>query len=140
MFKRIDFISTLDFRRKAWLALAYSCAGAGATGVIMPLLPTTPFLLLAVYAAGRSSPILRWRLYRHPRYGYALRAWQRQGAIPLQAKVVAVALIASSWLTLWLLGSAPALLMALAVFFVVILAFILSRPSPRPRLHREPST
>lgn len=130
-------MNTLDLRRRAWLALAYSCVGVGATGVVVPLLPTTPFLLLAVYAAGRSSPRLRWRLYRHPRYGPALRAWQRQRAIPARAKWIAVGLISASWLTLWLLGSAPALLLGLALFFMVILTFILSRPSPQPQLPRR---
>jgi uncharacterized protein len=133
-------MTTLDLRRRAWLMLAYSCVGLGATGVIVPLLPTTPFLLLAVYAAGRSSPRLRWRLYRHRSYGPALRAWQRQRAIPARAKALAVALIGSSWLMLWLLDSAPALLLGLGLFFVALLAFILSRPAPRPTLHREPST
>ncbi|TVR96040.1 MAG: DUF454 domain-containing protein, partial [Wenzhouxiangellaceae bacterium] len=116
-------------RRGLWLCLAYGCVGLGAAGVVVPLLPTTPFLLLALYAAGRSSPHLRWRLLRHPRYGASLRAWQRHRAIPVRAKLIACVLIAASWLTLWALGSSPPVLLGISLLFVVVLGFILSRPS-----------
>ena len=117
-------------RRAAWLTVAYASLGLGTAGVVVPLLPTTPFLLLAVYAAGRSSPRLRWRLYRHPRYGPSLRAWHRQRAIPRQAKITALALIALSWITLWLGGASLVLLTVLAAFFAVLITFILTRPTP----------
>lgn len=120
---------TARLSRGPWLCLAYACVGIGAAGVVVPLLPTTPFLLLALYAAGRSSPRLRWRLLRHPRYGPALRAWQRHRAIHFRAKLVACALIAASWLTLWLIGARPALMLGVSLLFLAVLAFILSRPS-----------
>ena len=116
-------------RRGLWLCLAYGCVGLGTAGVVVPLLPTTPFLLLALYAAGRSSPRLRWRLLRHPRYGPSLRAWQRHRAIPVRAKLIACALIAASWLTLWVVGSSPTVMLGVSLLFVIVLSFILSRPS-----------
>jgi uncharacterized protein len=112
-----------------YLLLAYGCVGFGAAGVVVPLLPTTPFLLVAAWAATRSSPKLRWWLYRHPRYGVSIRAWQRHRAIPVAAKSTACALLAFSWLTLWLLGIDLRLLAALTVFFLLVATFIITRPS-----------
>lgn len=112
-----------------YLVLAYGCVGFGAAGVVVPLLPTTPFLLLAAWAATRSSPRLRWWLYRHPRYGPSIRAWQRHRAIPVAAKTTACALLALSWATLWLLGMDARILAGLTVFFLLIASFILTRPS-----------
>lgn len=115
--------------RYAYLALAYGCAGCGVVGVFVPLLPTTPFLLVAVWAAARSSPRLRWWLYRHPRYGPPIRAWQRHRAIPVRARAMACGLLLLSWAVLWLLGTDARILAGVTIFFLVVAAFVLSRPS-----------
>jgi uncharacterized protein len=112
-----------------YLLLAYGCVGAGAAGVVVPLLPTTPFLLVAAWAATRSSPRLRWWLYRHPRYGPSIRAWQRHRAVPATAKLTACGLLLFSWITLWLLGMDARILAGLTLFFLVVATFILTRPS-----------
>src|SRR5690606_41134853 len=62
-------------------------AGAGAVGLalagtVLPLLPTTPFLLVAAWAFARSSPRLDAWLHAHPRLGPPLAAWQARRAIP----------------------------------------------------------
>ncbi len=112
-----------------YMMLAYGCVGFGAAGVVVPLLPTTPFLLVAAWAATRSSPRLRWWLYRHPRYGPSIRAWQRHRAIPAAAKLTACILLAFSWVTLWVLGLDRLVLTGLTVFFLAVASFILTRPS-----------
>jgi uncharacterized protein len=112
-----------------YMLLAYGCVGFGAAGVIVPLLPTTPFLLVAAWAATRSSPRLRWWLYRHPRYGPSIRAWQRHRAIPVAAKLTACLLLAFSWITLWVLGLDGRILAGLTAFFLAVASFILTRPS-----------
>jgi len=112
-----------------YLMLAYVCVGFGAAGVVVPLLPTTPFLLVAAWAATRSSPRLRWWLYRHPRYGPSIRAWQRHRAIPVAAKLTACLLLVFSWVTLWMLGMDGRILAGLTVFFLAVATFILTRPS-----------
>lgn len=117
-----------------WLlrALAGVCIGLGAVGVVLPGLPTTPFLLVAAWAAGKSSPALRRRLRAHPRFGPALVAWQDHGAIPRRAKWLAVALMAASWIMLWfsiehrgVIGLVGAMLAAMAIF-------LFTRPEPQP--------
>ncbi|QOC22945.1 YbaN family protein [Wenzhouxiangella sp. AB-CW3] len=123
-----------------YMMLAYACVGVGGIGVVVPLLPTTPFLLVAAWAATRSSPRLRWWLYRHPRYGPSIRAWQRHRAIPAGAKLTACLLLALSWITLWVLGIDGRILAGLTLFFMAVATFILSRPSlPATRTASAPT-
>jgi len=118
--------------RMMWLGLAYTAVGLGAVGAVLPVMPTTPFLLVALWAGARSSPRLRYRLYRHPRYGATLRAWHRHGVVPASAKWAACSLMALSALMLWL-GDAPAfVLTAVGGLFALVTAFILTRPSTPP--------
>lgn len=69
----------------------------GVVGIIVPLLPTTPFLLLSAALFFRSSPRLHSWLYRQPALGPYIRNFREHKAIPLRAKVVSVLLV---WSTL----------------------------------------
>ena len=71
-----------------WLAVAL-----GTLGVFLPLLPTTPFILLAAWCFARSSPRFHhWLLYRSWFGGY-LRHWQQYRAMPPGAKPRAIVMI-----------------------------------------------
>ena len=69
----------------------------GVVGVFLPLLPTTPFLLLAAALYFRSSPRLYDWLLTHPRLGTYIRNFRENKAIPLRVKIVSVTLV---WITL----------------------------------------
>ncbi len=69
----------------------------GVAGIFLPLLPTTPFLLLAAWLFVRSSPRLYDWLMSHPRLGEYIRNFREERAIPLRVKIVSVSLI---WLTI----------------------------------------
>lgn len=69
----------------------------GVVGVFLPLLPTTPFLLLAAALYFRSSPRLYDWLLAHPRLGTYIRNFRENKAIPLRVKIVSVTLV---WMTL----------------------------------------
>ena len=69
----------------------------GVAGVFLPLLPTTPFLLLAAALYFRSSPRLYEWLLSHPRLGSYIRNFREHKAIPLRVKIVSVTLV---WVTL----------------------------------------
>ncbi|WP_404377798.1 YbaN family protein [Vreelandella aquamarina] len=113
----------------AWNVLAFLSIGLGVAGIALPLLPTTPFLLLAFWAATKGSPRLANWLYYHPQLGLYLQAWHTQRAVPKRAKLTAVVLLIVSWLTLLLSGASALLLGMLALLFALVGAFILTRPA-----------
>ena len=69
----------------------------GLVGIFVPLLPTTPFLLLAAALWVRSSPRLYDWLLAHRRLGPYIRQFRENRAIPLRAKIYSVTLL---WATL----------------------------------------
>ena len=82
-------------------ALAWLFTGLALVGVVVPGLPTFPFLLLAAWAAARGSRRLHDWLYAHPRFGPDLRRWRDRRAISRRAKVWALALLALSFAIMW---------------------------------------
>ena len=119
--------------RPFYLGLAYLCTAIGAVGVVMPLLPTTPFLLVAVWAGFRGSPRLARRILRNPQFGPIIRAWHRERAIPPRAKGVACGLLAASWITLYLTGTRWEVMAFLTMFFAIVATFLLTRANPAAR-------
>lgn len=71
--------------------------GLAIAGIFLPLLPTTPLLLLSAALFLRSSPRLYDWLLNHPRLGPYIKNFREYRAIPLRVKVVSVSLV---WLTL----------------------------------------
>lgn len=103
--------------------------GLALAGVALPLLPTTPFLLVAAWAFARSSPRLDAWLRAHPRLGPALAAWEERRAIPLKAKAAAGFSLPASWLALWATGAPAGVAVAAGVVLLAVGAWILTRPS-----------
>lgn len=79
--------------RLFYLGFGWLSVGLGIIGIILPILPTTPFLLVAMWAFSRSSPELAEKLRNHPSAGPYIRAWQDHGAIPVLGKVLAVSMM-----------------------------------------------
>lgn len=75
--------------RASWVALGLAFVALGIVGAILPLMPTTIFLILAAACFARSSPRLEHWLLDHARFGPALRAWRAERAIPSRAKAAA---------------------------------------------------
>jgi uncharacterized protein len=118
-------------RRTTYRIIAYGCVGLGAMGVVLPLLPTTPFLLLAAWAAPKGAPALDLWLRRHPRFGPVLQAWRDQRAIPARAKWLACLLLLISWLILLWTAVHPLVPPLTALLFVLVGLFVTTRPLPR---------
>ena len=80
-------------KRVLLITVGWLCVVLATLGVVLPLLPTTPFLLLAAWCFARSSPRFhQWLLYRSW-FGSYLRHWQTHRALPKGVKPKAVALI-----------------------------------------------
>jgi len=62
----------------------------GAIGAVLPILPTVPFLLLAVFCFARSNREWEQRILDHPTYGPQIRDWQERRAISRKAKIAAI--------------------------------------------------
>lgn len=71
--------------------------GLGIAGIFLPVLPTTPFLLLTAWLWMKGSPRLHAKLLAHPRLGPYIVAFQRDRALPVKVKVVSVAML---WATI----------------------------------------
>ena len=124
-------------RRLAYLCLAYACIALALAGVFLPVLPTTPFLLVAAWAAPKASPRLEAWLHRHPRFGPLLRAWREEGAVPTRAKWLACSLMLASWLIMLLATSSLWVAAITGVLFVSVGTYVCTRPAPRDHASRR---
>lgn len=116
--------------RILWIALGCFCVVAATIGVALPLLPTTPFLLLAAYAFARSSPRLHRWLLAHKRFGPMIENWRRYGAIDRKTKIYSIGAMVAAFAASVLLGVAPLLLLIQAVVLAGAGTFVLTRPTP----------
>lgn len=123
--------------RRLYLALGVASVLLGMAGAVLPLLPTVPFLLLAAWCFGRSSPALERRLLDHPRLGPPIRAWRDHGAVGLRSKLAATVLLVASAAS-GLLPNVPAAARpAPAIVAALVLVFLWTRPRP-PRAKPAP--
>lgn len=121
----------MSHRRFAYLCLAYVCLALATAGVFLPILPTTPFLLVAAWAAPKASPRLDAWLHSHPRFGPMLCAWREERAVPTRAKWLACCLMFASWIIMLLTTSSLWVPLATGLLFVSVGIYVCRRPSPR---------
>lgn len=116
--------------RHIYLVLGIGCVALGFIGAFLPVLPTTPFLILAAACFARSSPRLEGWLLSHRHFGPTLRAWRERGAIPRKAKLMALAGMSIGFIAFWM-GSNPGPLLIVGVGVIMLsgLAYVFSRPS-----------
>lgn len=102
----------------------------GFIGAFLPVLPTTPFLILAAACFARSSPRFEKWLLDHPRFGPVLREWREKGAIPLKAKYMALA-GSSLGFVVFMMTSDPGPLTIAAVAALMLggILFVFTRPT-----------
>ena len=116
-----------------WLLLAFAvlCLVLGVLGVFVPGLPTTVFILMAAWAAARSSPRLHAWLWYHPLFGAMLRNWAQGGCVARRAKWSATVLMALCAAVL-LVASARWWVAAVASgCMAAVLVWLWMRPEPQ---------
>lgn len=128
----INIINSLapNAKRTMWLCIGCLSLGLGAFGAVLPVLPTTPFVILAALAFGRSSPQLQALLENSPVFGPIISDWQAHGAIAVRFKLLSIVMMAAVFGTSLAL-SAPLIVMVVQLICMTGAAlFILSRPNP----------
>ena len=115
-----------------WLTLGLLATACGIAGIVLPLVPTTPFLLLAAFAFARSSPNLHSWLVTHRRLGPPINDWRRHGTITRRTKLVAVAAMATTLALSIVVGARDWMILVQAIVLTGAAAFVLSRPCPPP--------
>ena len=118
--------------RWLFLLLALASLGLGIVGLFLPVVPTVPFVLLAAWAAARSSPrLLRW-LESHRHFGPPLRDWNNGGIVRRRAKWLASAVMAASAASMLLWAGPRWYVLAVAAAMALVLAWLWRRPETPP--------
>jgi uncharacterized membrane protein YbaN (DUF454 family) len=127
------------FIRFFLIAAAVAFLLLGIVGIFLPVLPTTPFLLLASACYARSSIRFYNAIMNHRHLGPPLRRWKENGAISRKNKIVAITVLSLSLI--------PTILWVIPVFAVKIFltllglsvgTFIATRPEANDRKKIEP--
>jgi len=118
--------------RWLWFCAGWLMVALGFIGALLPVMPTTIFMILAVGCFARSSPRLERWLLEHPRYGPPLRLWREQGAVSVHGKRLAcLGMLLGFVLFWWSVRPGPWLALGVGAFFAASAAYVLSRPGPR---------
>lgn len=116
--------------RLLWLSAGCLSLVLGIIGIVLPLLPTTPFLLLAAFCFARGSAKLHHWLVNHPRLGPPIRDWETYRAISRRGKLLAMIAIVGVFVISILAGVATYVIVIQAVVLSAVSTFILTRPIP----------
>ncbi|MFN0251050.1 MAG: YbaN family protein [Kofleriaceae bacterium] len=121
-----------SIRRFIYLGLGFFFVGLGALGAVLPVLPTTPFLLISLWAFSQSSVRFERWLLEHKRFGPRLMAWRTHRVIPWPAKLAAWGSMIASLTIMAVLGR-PWWQLGLAASVMAIGAgYVASKPSRPP--------
>ncbi|WP_408952395.1 YbaN family protein [Lysobacter sp. Hz 25] len=116
--------------RWAWKLLAYASLALGVIGIVVPGLPTVPFVLLSAFAAGRGSERLHAWLLGHRQFGPIIRDWEKHGAVSRRSKWLAVSMMSVCAAIMFL--TSPKLWMAMTgtAIMTVVAIWLWRRPEP----------
>ncbi len=109
----------------------------GFIGIFVPLLPTTIFMILALWMFSKSSRQLHDWLYNHRIFGPSLQQWFKYRVIPLFAKKIALVMISLSFIYISIFIMMPLWLYLLTGGGMLSVCwYILSKPSTRPSIEK----
>ena len=116
--------------RTGLLGLGMVSTGLGIAGIFLPVMPSTVFFLIALWAFSKSSIRLHNWLFHHPRYGRTVRAWHRDKSIPVSAKWAAVSMMSLSVAIVAVFVSTSWVLpVSIAAILTPIAVYIVTRPT-----------
>ena len=115
--------------RLLWLFAGLIALALGLIGIPLPLLPTTPFLLLAAFCFGKSSTRLHNWIMTHPTLSPPIRDWHDHGAISTKAKLLAAIAMALAFIASIIFGAPFYAIILQAIVLFCVACFIFTRPS-----------
>ncbi len=115
--------------RWLWVFAGLVALGLGIIGIVLPILPTTPFALLAAMCFAKGSPRLHHWLLSHPWFGPGIKNWHNHGVIAPRAKRMACFAMASVWVFSLIMGLHWKIIAVQALCLFGAATFILTRPS-----------
>ncbi len=119
--------------RHSYFLLGWLFFSLGIVGVALPVMPTTPFMLLALWAFSRSSQRFHDWLYNHTFFGPPLQQWQQHRVIPFGLKLVAISFMLMSMIYLLFFSPLPNwVTIVTGVVMSATAVFIFSKPSCPP--------
>jgi len=116
--------------RILWMGLGWLVLGLGVLGIFLPLLPTTPFLLLAAFCFSKGSDRMHAWLLNHEKLGPPITQWRKHGAIASRVKGMALFLILGSVALSFVYGVPFYAFIVQLVILSCVSLFILTRPTP----------
>nr|WP_298723991.1 YbaN family protein [uncultured Steroidobacter sp.] len=112
------------------LGFAVVCVALGVIGIFVPGLPTTVFILMAGWAAARSSPRFHHWLESHRIFGPMLRDWRKHGAVSRRAKITASVMMAACAVILFLTTTRMWVAEITTAIMALVLMWLWRRPEP----------
>lgn len=121
------------YKRWAYLGIGWFFFGLGLVGAFLPILPTTPLMIIALWAFSKSSDRFQHWLYNHSVFGPPIQRWHKFRVISAAAKIAAIGSMAASitYLVIFTTISLPVLLITGGVMLAGAW-YILSKPSEAP--------
>lgn len=119
---------TPSLMRLFWISLGLIALALGLAGVVLPLVPTTPFMILAAACFAKSSPRLHNWLLTHPSFGPAIHNWRLHRAIAPKAKRLSLIAMAVAFAISLALGLSWQILAVQGFVLVAMGGWIWTRP------------
>ena len=120
----------MSYRKLGYFIVGWISLALGVLGIVLPLLPTTPFVLLSAFCFSKSSKRFHSWLLNHKVFGPLVKDWQRHGVIQLKAKILAtVSMLAMVSLSLYFVSIPAIYVFVILLMISGVLVFIWTRPS-----------
>jgi len=119
-------------KRMILISLGWLCVSLGFIGIFVPGIPTTIFLIIALWAFTKSSKKLRNWLLNHKRFGPILNNWQQHKVVPRRAKILMVVLMSLASILFYYSLQNLYLTIGLVIILVLVAIYVISLPSKIP--------